>query len=47
LRATKKGRFFNDDVTQFFFHPDLIPFPRERYKSGPLNPYIKNDTLDC
>lgn len=41
LKASKKGRFFNDDVTQFFFHPDFIPFPRERYKAGPLNPYTK------
>ncbi len=47
LNPTHKGRFFIDDVTQFFYHPDLLPFPREKYNEGPLNPYIDNAALDA
>lgn len=45
LRPTKKGRFFIDEMTQFFYHPDFLPFPRKKYREGPLNPYIDNVTL--
>lgn len=45
LRLTRKGRFFSDEVTQLFYHPDCLPFPKEKYKDGPLNPYLDNGTL--
>lgn len=45
LKPTKKGRLFWDEVAQFFFHPDYMPFPKEKYKSGPLNPFLDNKTL--
>ncbi len=47
LRPTKKGRFFIDEMTQLFYHPDYLPFKRECYKDGPLNPYTDNVTLTC
>ncbi len=40
LRPTKKGRFFIDEVTQFFYDPGVLPFAKEEYKEGPLNPYL-------
>jgi len=45
LRPTKTGRFFIDEITQSFYHPDFLPFPRDKYKDGPLNPYLDNETL--
>lgn len=45
LKPTKKGRFFIDDLTQFFFHPEYLPFPKEKYAAGPLNPYLDNEAL--
>ncbi len=46
LKATEKGRFYADEIAHFFFHPDLMPFPREQYADGPLNPYNDNETMN-
>ena len=46
LTLTKLGRFFADEVAQQFYHPDHIPFPKEKYAHGPLNPY-NNNSLDA
>lgn len=39
LALTPKGRFFADEVCQQFHHPGYMPFGREAYAAGPLNPY--------
>ncbi len=39
LSLTRKGRFVADEVVQTFYAPEFIPFPREAYNEGPLNPY--------
>lgn len=46
IRPTRKGRFFIDEVTQFFYHPDFMPFSRDKYQDGPLNPHRQNETLE-
>jgi oxygen-independent coproporphyrinogen-3 oxidase len=40
ISTTKLGTFFADEVAQQFHHPDHIPFSREEYEDGPLNPYL-------
>ncbi len=40
IQATKLGAFFADEVAQQFHHPDYIPFPRNQYEEGVLNPYL-------
>jgi oxygen-independent coproporphyrinogen-3 oxidase len=40
IQATKLGVFFADEVAQQFHHPDYIPFPRDQYEEGVLNPYL-------
>lgn len=44
LKLTKLGRFFADEIVQFFSHPDLLPFKKDKYKDGPLNPYAGYET---
>jgi oxygen-independent coproporphyrinogen-3 oxidase len=40
IQCTKLGAFFADEVAQQFHHPDYIPFPRDQYEEGDLNPYL-------
>lgn len=40
IQTTKLGAFFADEVVQQFHHPDYIPFPRNQYEEGILNPYL-------
>lgn len=40
IQTTKLGAFFADEVAQQFHHPDYIPFPRDQYEEGVLNPYL-------
>jgi oxygen-independent coproporphyrinogen-3 oxidase len=42
LELTPLGRFFADEICMQFHDPKYMPFPREAYSEGPLNPY--NDT---
>jgi oxygen-independent coproporphyrinogen III oxidase len=42
MSLTRKGRFVADEVVQIFYAPEFVPFPREAYNEGSLNPY-----LDC
>jgi oxygen-independent coproporphyrinogen-3 oxidase len=39
IALTSLGAFFADEVVQQFHHPAYIPFPREAYADGELNPY--------
>lgn len=39
LALTERGRFFADEVSQAFFHPDYMPFGRSAYAHGKLYPY--------
>lgn len=39
---TKKGAFFADEVVQQFEAPEYLPFPKDGYEDGPLNPYLDN-----
>ena len=43
IGTTPLGAFFADEVVQQFHHPSHIPFPREAYREGPLNPYRDNE----
>jgi oxygen-independent coproporphyrinogen-3 oxidase len=45
LKPTAKGRFFVDEITQFFFHPDYMPFGRDKFNEGPLNPFVDNELM--
>ncbi|MFP5212266.1 MAG: coproporphyrinogen-III oxidase family protein [Acidobacteriota bacterium] len=40
IEVTAKGSFFADEVVQSFHHPDFMPFPRDKYADGELNPYL-------
>jgi oxygen-independent coproporphyrinogen-3 oxidase len=40
LQATRLGAFYADELAQQFHSPDYIPFPREEYADGVLNPYL-------
>lgn len=40
IQTTKTGAFFADEIAQQFHHADYIPFPRDQYAEGPLNPYL-------
>ncbi|MBK5276393.1 MAG: radical SAM protein [Desulfuromonadales bacterium] len=40
ISPTPLGAFFADEIVQQFHSPDYIPFAREEYKEGPLNPYL-------
>lgn len=43
LKLTTLGAFFADEVCHQFHSPDYIPYPREQYAEGPLNPYLDTD----
>jgi oxygen-independent coproporphyrinogen-3 oxidase len=43
LGLTQLGTFFADEVAQQFHSDDYIPYPREEYAEGPLNPYLDTD----
>ncbi|MEM3101612.1 MAG: radical SAM protein [Candidatus Nitrosotenuis sp.] len=40
IQTTELGAFLADEVAQQFHSPDYIPFPREQYEEGALNPYL-------
>lgn len=40
IETTKLGAFFADEIVQQFHNPEHIPFAREDYEDGPLNPYL-------
>jgi len=42
IELTTLGSFFADEVVEGFAAPDHIPFPRNAYRDGPLNPYVDN-----
>jgi len=39
MHLTEKGGFFADEVAIQFYHPDFMPFQKEKYKEGELNPF--------
>jgi len=39
IKLTERGRFFADEICHQFHDPGHMPFPRESYASGELNPY--------
>ncbi|MDD4956417.1 MAG: coproporphyrinogen-III oxidase family protein [Candidatus Omnitrophica bacterium] len=41
IYLTGKGRFIADEVCEYFYQMEYIPFPREVYAEGELNPYAK------
>jgi oxygen-independent coproporphyrinogen-3 oxidase len=43
ISTTRLGAFFADEVVQQFHTPCYIPFSREEYPEGPLNPYVDNE----
>ena len=45
LQLTKLGAFFADEVVECFYDPRFIPFGREYYNEGPLNPYVINEEM--
>ena len=45
LQLTKLGAFFADEVVECFYDPRFIPFRREYYNEGPLNPYVINEEM--
>lgn len=40
LGVTTLGAFFADEIAQQFHSADFVPYPREDYAEGPLNPYL-------
>ena len=44
---TELGKLVADEVVEQFNSNEYIPFPRNRYKEGPLNPYLDNTTEDA
>ncbi len=40
MGVTKLGAFFADEIAQQFHSADFVPYPREDYAEGPLNPYL-------
>ena len=43
LALTPLGAFFADEIAQQFHHPDFIPYPKDDYLDGPLNPYLNQE----
>lgn len=41
IKLTNTGSFFADEVCALFYDSEFIPFERELYKTGPLNPYAQ------
>lgn len=46
VRLTEMGGFLADEVCEQFNSIPYIPFPRERYAEGPLNPYLYNSLFE-
>lgn len=46
VRLTELGGFVADEVCEQFNSVPYIPFPRERYAEGPLNPYLNNSLFE-
>ena len=46
VRLTELGGFVADEVCEQFNSPEYVPFPRERYAEGPLNPYNDNHLFE-
>ncbi len=46
IELTPLGAFFADEVAQQFHHTDFIPYPRDQYEEGPLNPYLNNGVFE-
>lgn len=42
IKLTEKGSFFADEVCEVFYDIDFIPFAKEYYNEGELNPYTVN-----
>lgn len=42
IKFSEKGTFFADEVCQIFYDPIFIPFSRDCYNEGELNPYLMN-----
>lgn len=42
IKLTEKGSFFADEVCEVFYDSDFIPFAKEYYNEGELNPYTLN-----
>ncbi len=39
IKLTDKGRFFADEICALFYTERYVPFARENYAEGPLNPH--------
>jgi oxygen-independent coproporphyrinogen-3 oxidase len=39
LELTPRGRFFADEVCEFFYRPEYLPFSEEMYAKGELDPH--------
>jgi len=46
LELTQLGAFFADETAQQFHSPDFVPYPREEYCEGPLNPYQNQNLFE-
>lgn len=46
-RLTDLGAFVADEVVEQFNSNEFIPFPRDSYAEGPLNPYLDNTSQDA
>lgn len=47
LTLTELGKFVADEVAEQFNSREFLPFSKDRYADGPLNPYWNNDTADA
>ena len=47
LFLTPLGDCLADEVAEQFNANEFIPFPRDHYEEGPLNPYLNNTTEDA
>lgn len=47
LTLTDLGKFVADEVVEQFNSVEYLPFPREHYAEGILNPYLNNTTKDA
>ncbi len=47
VRLTELGGFVADEVVEQFNESGFLPFPKERYADGPLNPYNNNTSDDA
>lgn len=47
LTLTDLGKFVADEVVEHFNSMEFLPFPREHYEEGILNPYLNNTREDA